>query len=296
MNTDIINKFLKEVKTINPSVDVKTLPFAIDAVCNVGPEWDYHFYEVPEEVHMKVDSRIAGKDSLWLLETQNKFLIDSKFVHHKIEINQWDSDKSFFNTLALPKKETGSKTRGVFGAPKLYSDSKIHLFGETPQIDQASSDEADPEAGSRYKFPGNYSCVFRSEAYNIAYDVKSTSKIALVQPRSKSNTWKTKCVSQPLDMCHFPAVQEPTLKAQVEERRVYVKNNEVAATTVQWNENNQSYWLTVVSSPDTPDDSWLFGSLVLDAQDKLAKWGNSVYDSAKNLYVAATTLKSTREQ
>lgn len=135
--------------------------------------------------------------------------------------------------------------------------------------------------GTGYSFPKNYSCVFRSQANGIDYNVKSTGKTALVQPDSKPEVWQTMYLSQSLNTTHFPATGQTIKSDQVNERRVYVENNEVAATLVQWTENNFDYWLTIVSMPPTCDGNFSFKNL----PQRLAKWGKETYDKAADAVV-----------
>lgn len=102
LDTATIKQHLEGVNGTDPSVDIKTLPISIDVVCNIGPQWNYHFYEVPAGVNMTMSSRITLKTSEELEEAQEKFLQEDNFVRHSIEVRQWGLDKSTFNTLEFP--------------------------------------------------------------------------------------------------------------------------------------------------------------------------------------------------
>lgn len=248
LDTYVINQYLKSVNTIDPSVDISAHPISVDVVCNIGPQWEYHFYEVPTAVNMTVSSRITGKDRELLVDSQERFLQDNAFVRHKIVINQWALGESIFNTLLLPNNQTGGTIGSEIGPTKVLEDWRFLLFGKSPEIETPYPLKQDePILGHPFQFPGNYSCVFLSRAIDLKYDVKSTSKIALVQHTPRNEEWEIVFLSLPQELCTYPAEYEPNESVPVSERRVYVKTNEAAATTVRWTNDDRDYWLTVVS-------------------------------------------------
>lgn len=256
LNTDTINQFLASMNRTDLKLDLPIFQVSIDAVCNIITRWDYLFYEIPSGFDMTVNSRITFKSNERLLEGQAGFLLNDTFVRHKIVISQWDREKSTFNTLSLPESKTKGRTRAVFNPDKAYHGSKIQLFGETLKKYLSTSDKKDPEVGSDFDFPSNYTCIFRSEANDINYDVKSTGRIILVQPDPGAETWQTMCMPKELTTSHFPTGKITNKAGMIRERRVYLKNNGTAATTVHWIEKNLKYWLTVVSTPLPPDETW----------------------------------------
>lgn len=249
LTTSIINQFLQGVRSANPGVDTKTILVSIDAVCNIGPQWDHYLYEASADFQLTVDSCIKFKRKEKLMKFQEKFLQTDAFVHHEILISHWDVEKSTLNTLSLPESQTGGGTREGVYPNEAYKNSRIQLFGETPKEYSSAPGMGEPTLGLAFNFPKNYTCVFRSEENDMNYNVRSTGSIALVQSEPESRTWKTVSLSQNLDECYFPATGRTTKVDEVNERRIYVKNNGIATTTVIWNERNLNYWLTIVSIP-----------------------------------------------
>lgn len=248
LNTSVINLYLEGIHGFERDIAGKPFSISIEGVCNIGPEWDYHLYQVSENVRLSASSSVQDTRRSQITVEQAAILQGARFLHLDITLMNWTPGQSTFDTVTLLKTQTRDKVHLIEGSEKVLQDTKIHLFGETPQEYHGLFSEEEPRVGSAFKFPLQHDCIFRSNVEGIDYSVQSSGQSWLVQSELSWEAWQTVGLAQNGGSCSYPAEQDEV----VNERRVYVFNNEQTVTSVKWLQNNLKLWLTVVSKPLKP--------------------------------------------
>lgn len=231
----------------------------VRGVCKIGPYWDYALYQMSDNILLYCESlKIYSMESKSLTTRQKDFVKGNPYSSFKLSItnDNWQVGNSTFETIFLSKNPTDDTVHLIGGSQQVFDEANIQLSCQTrPKLIEVRSHRLKVEH-FLIPFPSEYECIFRSTGSCELILMKTTSEIRLMERKGLSDVvWKTIRMVTGLgyDILHDPLnlfVGRSDRNPDTREKRIYVNNDEEAATSVHWRQNGRKYWMTVVSKPD----------------------------------------------
>lgn len=250
LDSSVINRFFTHVRQYNPTIDLRSVDVIFQAVCNIGPQWDYHIYKVRKDTQLAVVSEILSTATTIVTPKQREFLKTEQYVHLDIMILNWGVGKSTLKTVSLSKDPDNEKVYLIDGSRRFYERMNILLSGQVPEeyLDVRTTEP--PIDKLRYRFPIDYECIFSNKALGVSYLMYTTGKMCLVQSKLNMESWQTLNVLEEYEsIFHRDDIVPLEAREVNHEMRVYVRTKETAVSSLNWAQGKLEYSMITVTKP-----------------------------------------------
>lgn len=230
----------------------------VKGVCNIGPYWDYTFYQMSEDITMLCGFQGIAVTDIWdLTPRQRKFIKAREYVHFKLYIknDNWVNGHSTFETVFLSKNPTDDTVHLVGGSRQVFHDMDLQLVTPNPPKEFVPLEDTTVWYNQSRSFIDGFECVLRYTDNFKILRMRTSDHMHRMEKRNLDDEcWIT---TQLINMLgerltlELPDSTdgEASINSDTKEKRIYVSTHKETISSVYFERNGSRYWMTVMSQP-----------------------------------------------